>query len=109
VISKAAFDESDKFLGRIDMLSVAPPRNVASLKSRIMKAEGFACRGRDIQLFENTDAEALMQDADHTPFFAKTFPGCVEDDPLAAVYGLKTPSSTSTMTRRIQAKCEFSE
>jgi hypothetical protein len=87
VISKAPFDESDTFLGRIDTLSVPPPRTVASLKARIMKVEGIA--DPDVQLFENTDAEALMKDADHTPFFSETFPGCVEDDPLAVVCGRK--------------------
>ncbi|KIJ96623.1 hypothetical protein K443DRAFT_106943 [Laccaria amethystina LaAM-08-1] len=107
VISKAPFDESDTFLGRIDTLSVPPPRIVASLKARIMKVEGIAYP--DVQLFENTDAEALMKDADHTPFFVETFPGCVEDDPLAVVCGRKTPRSTSTMTQSIRAKCEFSE
>jgi len=106
VISKAASDESDTFLGRIDTLSVAPPRNVASLKSRIMKVEGIAS-DHNVQLFENTDAEALMKDADHTPFFVETFPGCVKDDPLGVVCGSKKPSSTSTMTKRIRAKCEF--
>lgn len=107
MISKAAFDESDTFLGHVDTLSVAPPRIVTSLKSRIMKVEGIA-RSTDVQLFVNTDAEALMKDEDHTPFFAETFSGCTEDDPLAVVCG-SGMSSTSTMMLRIRAKCEFSE
>ena len=107
VNSKAAFDEGDTSLGRIDTLSVAPPCTVASLKSRIMKVEGIA--DREIQLFEDTDGEVLMNDADRAPFFAETFPGCVEDEPLAVVYGSKTPSSTSTMTKAIRAKYDYSE
>ena len=106
MISKAAFDESDTFLGHVDTLSVAPPRIVTSLKSRIMKVEGIT-RSTDVQLFVNTDAEALMKDEDHTPFFAETFSGCTEDDPLAVVCGSGT-RSTSNMWR-IRAKCEFSE
>ena len=108
MISKAAFDESDTFLGRVDTLSVAPPRIVTSLKSRIMKVEGIQARSTDVKLFVNTDAEALMKDGDHTPFFTETFPGCTEDDPLSVVCG-SGKSSTSTMTLRIRAKCEFSE
>ena len=80
---------------------------MASLKSRIMKVEGIA--DREIQLFEDIDGEVLMNDADRAPFFAETFPGCVEDDPLAVVYGSKTPSSTSSMTKAIRSRCNFSE
>ena len=72
-----------------------------------MKLEGIA--DREIQLFQDTDGEVLMNDPDRAPFFAETFPGCVEDDPLAVVYGSKTPSSTSTMTKAIRAKCDYSE
>jgi hypothetical protein len=105
VISKTAFDESDTFLGRIDTLSVAPPRTVDFIKSRIMKVEGVV--DQKIQLFENTDGKVLMSDTDCAPFFAETFPGCIEDNPLAFVYVSKIPSSTSTMTKAIQAKYEF--
>ena len=96
-----AFDKSNTFLGRVDTLSVAPPHTVASLKSRIAKAESIT--DWEIQLFENTDGEALMKDADRAPFLAETFPGCLEDDPLALVYGAKTLDQKSTMTKRIRA------
>ena len=72
-----------------------------------MKVEGIA--DREIQLFEDIDGEVLMNDAGRAPFFAETFPGCVEDDPLAVVYGSKTPSSTSTMTKMIRARASCSE
>lgn len=103
--SKTAFDESDTFLGRVDTLSVAPPYTVASLKTRIVKVEGIA--DQEIQLFEDTDGEVLMKDTDRAPFFAETFPGCVQAEPLAVVHGPKTPSSTSTMTKAIRAKYNF--
>ena len=103
-----AFDKSNACLGRIDTLSVAPPYTVASLKSRIAKAEGIA--DREIQLFEDTDGEALMKDADRAPFLAETFPGCLEDDPLALVYGPKTLGQGSTgMTRPIRSKIQCGE
>jgi len=99
--SKTAFDESDTFLGCIDTLSIAPPCTVASLKSHILKVEGVADQG--IQLFEDTDGEVLIKDTDRPPFFAETFPGCIEEDPLAVVC-----LSISTMTKAIRAKGDFS-
>jgi len=82
---------------------------VASLKFRIMKVEDIACL--DIQLVENTQGEALMKNVERVSFLAETFPCCVEDNLLAVVYhdDSKTPSSTSTMTKVIQAKYNFSE
>ena len=105
--SKTAFDKSNTCFGRIDTLSVAPPHTVASLKYRIAKAEGTV--DGEIQLFEDDDGEALMKDADRVSFHSGTFPGCVEDDPLALVYGPNTPGQRSTMTKPIRAKCENSE
>ena len=107
MVSKVAFDESDTFLGRIDTLSVAPPCTVASLKSRIMKVEGIT--NEEIQLFEDTDGEVLMEDTDRAPFSAETFPGCVEDDPLAVVFGPKTPSLKLTNTKAIRANRNYGE
>ena len=105
--SKTGFDRNDTSLGRIDTLSVAPPYTVASLKSRIAKAEGIV--NWEIQLFEDTDGEALMKDADRASFLSETFPGCIEDDPLALVYGPKTLGQGSTMTEPIRAIRECSE
>jgi len=72
---------------------------VASLKSCIAKAEGIA--DQEVQLFKDTEGEVLMKDTDRASFLAETFPGCLEDDPLALVYGPKTLSQKSTMTRLI--------
>ena len=105
--SKTAFDKSNTGLGRVDTLSVAPPYTVASLKARIVKVEGIV--DREIQLFEDTDGEALMKDADRASFIAETFPGCLENDPLALVYGAKTLDQKSTMTKPIRANCQGSE
>ena len=105
--SKTAFDKSNTCLGRIDTLSVAPPHTVASLKSRIAKAEGTV--DGEIQLFEDDDGEALMKDVDRASILAETFPGCLEDDPLALVYGAKTLDQKSTMTKPIRANCKGSE
>jgi hypothetical protein len=107
VNSKTAFDKSDACLGYVDTLSVAPPHTVASLKSRIMKVEGI--QDQKIQLFEDINGKVLMKDTDRALFFAETFPGCAEDDPLAVVYDSKTPGSTSTMTKAIRAKSSYSE
>ena len=105
--SKTAFDRSDTSLGCVDTLSVAPPYTVASLKSRIAKAEDIVDRA--IQLFEDTDGEVLMKDAERASFLAETFPGCLEDDPLAFIYGPKTLDRFSTMTRPIRANIHCSE
>ena len=105
--SKTAFDKSNTYLGRVDALSVAPPYTVSSLKSRIAKVEGII--DQEIQLFEDTDGEALMKDADRASFLAETYPGCLEDDPLALVYGPNTPGQRSTMTKPIRATCHNSE
>ena len=73
-----------------------------------MKVEGMA--DREIQLFEDTDGEVLMNDPDRVPIFAEKFPGCAEDDPLAVIYGSKAPSSTlAAMKKTIRARESFSE
>ncbi|KIJ97962.1 hypothetical protein K443DRAFT_104775 [Laccaria amethystina LaAM-08-1] len=86
IASKTHFDLDDNTLGRIDMLSVAPPHIVASLKSRIIKAEGNIVN-QNMQIFKNIDGEEMMNDKDHLSFQADTYPGCEEDDPIAIVCG----------------------
>ena len=105
--SKTAFDDNDASLGRVDTLSIAPPYTVASLKSCIAKAERII--DREIQLFEDIDGEALMKDTDRASFRAETFPGCLEDDPLAFIYGPTTLGQKSTMKRPIRANIQCSE
>ena len=105
--SKTAFDKNNTCLGRIDTVSVAPPYTVSSLKSRIAKAEGIV--DGEIKLFKDIDGEALMKDADRASFHSETFPGCLEDDPLALVYGPNKPGQRSTMTKPIRANFKVSE
>ena len=83
------FDSDDNTLGRIDILSVAPPHTVASLKSRIIKTEGTIVN-QNMQIFKDIDGEELMNDIDHLFFHSDTYPGCEEDDPVAIVCG-ETP------------------
>ena len=85
--SKMSFIPDDNSLGRIDTLSIAPPHTVASLKRRIMNAEGVI--NQTINLFKDTDGEALMNETDHISFLdpLTTYPGQTEDEPIAIVCG----------------------
>ena len=78
-----SFDTDDEFLGRVDTLSVTPPHTVASLRARIVSAEGLV--KSTIQLFKDTDGDALMNDNDQLSLLGQTYPGCAEDDPIAIV------------------------
>ncbi|EDR06319.1 uncharacterized protein LACBIDRAFT_329011 [Laccaria bicolor S238N-H82] len=95
VKSKTAFDGNDASLGRVDTLSIMPPHNMASLKSCIVKAEHIV--DREIQLFEDTNGEAVMKDADWASLLAETFPSCLQGDPLSLVYGPKKLGQGSIM------------
>ena len=82
--SKTSFDSEDFSLGRIGMLSVAPPQAVALLKFRVMKAEDLI--GHDIQLFKDIDGEVPMNDSD--PISrpeACDYPGRVADEPITII------------------------
>jgi hypothetical protein len=85
--SKMSFIPDDNSLGRIDTLSIAPPHTVASLKRRIMNAEGVI--NQTINLFKDTDGEALMNETDHIYFLdpLASYPGQTEDEPIAIVCG----------------------
>jgi hypothetical protein len=80
--AKMSFDTNDNFLGRVETLYVSPRHPVASLRSRIAVTEGVL--RTKVQLFKNTDGDALLNDNDLS-LLAQTYPGCVEDDPIAAV------------------------
>ena len=83
IATKMSFVTDDEFLGRVDTLSVTPPHTVASLRARIVSAEGLV--KSTIQLFKDTDGDALMNDNDQFSLLAQTYPGCTEDDPIAIV------------------------
>lgn len=85
--SKMSFILDDNSLGRIDTLSIAPPHTVVSLKRRIINAEGVI--NQTINLFKDTDGEALMNETGHISFLdpLATYPGQTEDEPIAIVCG----------------------
>ncbi|KIK01152.1 hypothetical protein K443DRAFT_678610, partial [Laccaria amethystina LaAM-08-1] len=83
IAAKMSFDTDDEFLGRVDTLSVTPPHTVASLGFRITNAEGVV--KSKIQLFKDTDGDALMNDNDQLSLLGHTYQGCAEDDPIAVV------------------------
>lgn len=85
--SKMSFIPDDNSLGRIDTLSIAPPHTVVSLKRRIINAEGVI--NQTINLFKDTDGEALMNETGHISFLdpLATYPGQTEDEPIAIVCG----------------------
>ena len=71
-------------MGRINILSVAPPQTVALLKLRVMKAEDFI--GHNIQLFKDTDDEVPMDDNDPISHpQAYNYPGYVADEPITII------------------------
>jgi hypothetical protein len=84
VVSKTSFDSEDFSLGRINMLSVAPPQRVALLKFRVMKAEDLV--GHNVQLFKDIDGEVPMNDNDPISHpQAYNYPGRVVDEPITII------------------------
>ena len=84
-----SFDESDISLGRINTLLIAPPHTAGSLKACIAKVEGLSMPGhalyKDMELFQDTDSDAAMNDTDAISFQGDTYPGSDEGDPIALV------------------------
>jgi len=78
-----SFNEDDTSVGRIEILSVPPPHTVASLKCCITKSEGVPAL--DPQVFEDDMCEVTMKDDDIISLLADTYPGCVEEQPIAIV------------------------
>ncbi|KIJ98702.1 hypothetical protein K443DRAFT_8967 [Laccaria amethystina LaAM-08-1] len=84
VASKISFDSEDLSLGRINMLSVAPPQTVALLKFQVMMAEDLV--GHNIQLFKDIDGEVPMNDNDPISHpQAYCYPGRVADEPITII------------------------
>ena len=84
IVSKTCFDESNRSLGRINTLSVPPPYTASSLKNCIIKSEDVS--GHNIQLFEHEDSVSAMNDSDALTLLFDTFPGFIEDQPIAITY-----------------------
>ena len=87
--AKTSFNESDVSLGRINILSIAPPHTAGSLKACIAKAEGLVTPGhalyKDMQLFPDMGSDAAMSDTDVISFQGDSYPGSDEGDPVALV------------------------
>lgn len=82
--SKTSFVMTDTSLGRINVLSVPLPHNGTSLKDRISQAEKVLAD--NVKLFEDDSGEDTLNDNDVIDFLSDTYPGVVEDDPVAIVY-----------------------
>ena len=87
--AKTSFDESDISLGRINTLFITPPHTAGSLKACIAKVEGLVTPGhalyKDMELFQDTDSDAAMSDADVISFQGDAYPGSDEDNHVALV------------------------
>jgi len=83
-ISKTSFGENYPSLGRVNTLSVPPPHIVSSLKNCIIKSEGVS--GHNVQLFEDEGSDSAMNDSDALTLLSDTFPGFIEDQPIAITY-----------------------
>ena len=84
IVSKTSFNECDPALGRINTLSVPPPHTVSSLKNFLIKSEDLS--GHDVQLFEDERSQSAMNDSDALTLLSDTFPGFIEDKPIAITY-----------------------
>ncbi|EDR07299.1 uncharacterized protein LACBIDRAFT_328169 [Laccaria bicolor S238N-H82] len=87
--AKTSFDQTDISLGRINTLFIAPPHTAGSLKARIAQVEGLITPGhalyKDMELFQDTDSDAAMNDTDIISFQGDNYPGGDEGDPVALV------------------------
>ncbi|EDR02820.1 uncharacterized protein LACBIDRAFT_332125 [Laccaria bicolor S238N-H82] len=104
-VSNTAFHEDDTSLGRLEVLSVAPPQTVASLKRRIIKVEGIV--NHDCELFGDESGETTMNDDDTISFSADSYPCISEDEPIAVVYQLQkqfaAPPPPTGNTKQLKA------
>ncbi|EDR07304.1 uncharacterized protein LACBIDRAFT_328177 [Laccaria bicolor S238N-H82] len=79
---------SDISLGRINTLFIAPP-HTGSLKAHIAKVEGLVTPGhahyKDMELFQDTNSDAGMNDTDVMSFQGDAYPGSAEGDHVALV------------------------
>ena len=84
IVSKTSFDESNPSLGRVNSLSVPPPHTVSSLKNRIIISEDLS--DHNVQLFEDGASESPINDSDALTLLSDTYPGFLEDRPIAITY-----------------------
>ena len=84
IVSKTSFDENNPSLGLVKTLSVPPPYTASSLKNCIIKSEDLS--GHNVQLFEEGASNSAMNDSDALTLLSDTYPGSIEDRPLAITY-----------------------
>ena len=76
-------------MGRINTLFIAPPHTAGSLKAHIARVEGLVTPDhalyKDMELFQDTNSDAAMNDTDVISFQGDTYPGSDEGDPVALV------------------------
>ncbi|KIK02378.1 hypothetical protein K443DRAFT_677620 [Laccaria amethystina LaAM-08-1] len=108
--AKTSFDETDSSLGRINTLFIAPPHNAGSLKACIAKVEGLAnAPYKDMELFEDVNSDAAMNDTDVISFQGDTYPGSNEGDPVALVNATANAADgpDSNFTKRARANYNY--
>ena len=84
IVSKTSFDENHPSLGRVNTLSVPPPHTVSSLKNYVIISEDLS--GHNVQLFEDEGSDSAVNDGDALTLLSDTFPGSIEDRPIAITY-----------------------
>ena len=85
-VSKTSFGENNPSLGHVTTLSVPPPHTVSCLKNFIIISEDLS--GDNVQLFEDEGSDSAMDDSDALTLLSDTFPGFIEDWPIAITYEL---------------------
>ena len=92
-VSKTSFDQNTPSLGRVNTLSIPPPHTIASLKNHLIKSENIL--GHNVQIFEDEDGESPMNDTDAIDLLSDSFPGCMEEHPIAVTYEAQGASLSS--------------
>ena len=92
--SKTSFGQNTPSLGRVNILAIPPPHTLASLKNHLIKSENLS--GRDVQIFEDEDSVSPMNDTDAIALLSDSFPGCMEEQPIAVTY--EVPQAAATMS-----------
>jgi hypothetical protein len=84
--SKTPVSPGYPFLGRIQVKSVSPPRNLKAVKSRIIKVENIRVKvGERTRLFLTPYSQSPMDGADKASILNGTGPGSTPQEPLALV------------------------
>ena len=94
-MSKTSFDQNTPSMGRVNTLAIPPPYTIASLKNHLIKSENIL--GRDVQIFEDEDSESPMNDTDTIALLSDSFPGCMEDQPIAVTHEAQGASSSQPL------------